>query len=634
MNYRSEIDGLRAVAIIPVILFHAGYEYFAGGFVGVDVFFVVSGYLISNIILLELSQKGFRFRNFYSRRCKRLLPIIFLVTLSSYIAALCTFPPVQLKDFFQSVMAVASFTPNILFFLESGYFDQSSELKPLLHTWSLAIEEQFYILFPLILFFFHNYPKGYILKLFIVLALISLIYSEYFLKVDKHAAFYLSPFRFYELLVGACVALIRVKVSSILANTLASLGLTLILSSIFIFDSTYAFPGFNALLPTFGTGLLILFVQPRSIIHKILSSRLMQLVGLMSFSLYMWHHPIFTFSRIHFYNYNWDYVRLVSILFTVIVSYISWKYFEIPLRKSKISEKSTIIFSLLALTALFCLGAFSIKVLEKNTSQFDIDSLKLSQCETLISIEYECLQSNNNSDKHVLIIGDSHAKTLGQHIPNAINTRFTIISKNGCPPIKGASRFDNGETAKNCNSSKGFDRLISDLEELKPDYILLSARWPMYLNGLKKHGKLKDDHHFVTFGESNVNLLTEVTDERLKSLQEGIQNTIKELSFAKLAILISPYDLADVGYLNINRNARFSQKAVSLYNSRVKEIFEDIKVPVFDAQRLFCDENDCRVGDGFGFFYNDDNHLSNYGVKLFWENYLINKFSVELNEPH
>ena len=167
MKYRAEIDGLRALAVLPVILFHAGFELFGGGFVGVDVFFVISGYLITSIIISEMGRDNFSLINFYERRARRILPALFFVMLVSIPFAWFWLTPGDLKDFGQSLIAVATFSSNILFWIESGYFATASELKPLLHTWSLAVEEQYYILFPLFLMIFWNLPKKYLLLLLI-----------------------------------------------------------------------------------------------------------------------------------------------------------------------------------------------------------------------------------------------------------------------------------------------------------------------------------------------------------------------------------------------------------------------------------------------------------------------------------
>jgi peptidoglycan/LPS O-acetylase OafA/YrhL len=206
MEYRREIDGLRALAVLPVILFHAGFTTFSGGFVGVDVFFVISGYLITTIILTELEQGTFSIVNFYERRARRILPALFVMMLACLPFAWFWLLPEDMKDFSQSLLAVSVFASNILFWRESGYFDSAAELKPLLHTWSLAVEEQYYMLFPLFLMATWRFGRRWILGSLIAVALASLALAQWGSLVKPAATFYLLPTRVWELLIGAFAA--------------------------------------------------------------------------------------------------------------------------------------------------------------------------------------------------------------------------------------------------------------------------------------------------------------------------------------------------------------------------------------------------------------------------------------------
>jgi peptidoglycan/LPS O-acetylase OafA/YrhL len=206
MDYRREIDGLRALAVLPVILFHAGFDSFSGGFVGVDVFFVISGYLITTIILAELEQGKFSIVNFYERRARRILPALFLVMLVCLPFAWLWLLPIDMKDFSRSLIAVSVFVSNILFWRESGYFDTATELKPLLHTWSLAVEEQFYVVFPLLLILLWRLGRRWILVTLGLAFFASLALSEWATYANRSAAFYLLPTRGWELLLGAFAA--------------------------------------------------------------------------------------------------------------------------------------------------------------------------------------------------------------------------------------------------------------------------------------------------------------------------------------------------------------------------------------------------------------------------------------------
>jgi len=264
IKYRREIDGLRALAVLSVILFHAGFEVLAGGFVGVDIFFVISGYLIATIIVTDLEDKKFSLLNFYERRARRILPALFLVMLVSIPFAWLWLIPSDLKDFSKSLIAVPLFVSNILFWRESGYFDAAAEFKPLLHTWSLAVEEQYYLVFPLLLIFLWRFKRGFVLFALIGIFVASLALSDWAVDAKPAAAFYSLFTRGWELLVGVLVALFLLirkdfEPSRKSAEFGSLVGLILIFYSIFTFNKLTPFPGLYALFPTIGASLVILF---------------------------------------------------------------------------------------------------------------------------------------------------------------------------------------------------------------------------------------------------------------------------------------------------------------------------------------------------------------------------------------
>jgi peptidoglycan/LPS O-acetylase OafA/YrhL len=294
MDYRREIDGLRALAIIPVILFHAGFQSFSGGFVGVDVFFVISGYLITRIILAELREGKFSIINFYERRARRILPALFLIMFLCLLFAWLWLPPDNMRGFSKSLIAVSMFASNLLFWKESGYFDTAAGLKPLLHTWSLAIEEQYYVLFPLFLVFTWKLGKNWVLTILTAIFMLSLGTAQWSSSAKPIAAFYLLPTRGWELLVGAFVGFYEFTPSrSKFADIGSWLGLTLILYAILTFDNRTPFPSFYTLIPAVGTALIILFTNDKTAVGKILNHKVFVGIGLISYSLYLWHHPLF-----------------------------------------------------------------------------------------------------------------------------------------------------------------------------------------------------------------------------------------------------------------------------------------------------------------------------------------------------
>jgi peptidoglycan/LPS O-acetylase OafA/YrhL len=340
MVYRREIDGLRALAVLPVILFHAGFETFSGGFVGVDVFFVISGYLITTIILAELEQGKFSIVNFYERRARRILPALFLVMLVCIPFAWMWFFTNQLKDFSQSLVAVSVFASNILFWRESGYFDTAAELKPLIHTWSLAVEEQYYVLFPLFLMLFWRLGKRWILILLGLMLVASLAIAQWAAYAKPDAAFYLLPTRGWELLIGAFAAFYlsqanRKEFGREVGEVGGWLGLALIFYAVFAYSKATPFPSLYALVPTLGTVLVILFATQQTTVGKFVGSKVFVGVGLISYSAYLWHQPLLAFFKFRNFGEIDKFSAIIIVFVTFTLAFLSLRYVESPVRTRK-----------------------------------------------------------------------------------------------------------------------------------------------------------------------------------------------------------------------------------------------------------------------------------------------------------
>jgi peptidoglycan/LPS O-acetylase OafA/YrhL len=436
VRYRPEIDGLRAVAVIPVILFHAGYELFSGGFVGVDVFFVISGYLITTIILTEKEAGQFRLGAFYERRARRILPALFFIIAVSIPFAWLWLMPSEMTDFSRSVATIPIFSSNILFWLESGYFDTASELKPLLHTWSLAVEEQYYILFPLFLMLIWNFGKQKVVLILAAAAVVSLALAEYGSARFPEATFFLLPTRAWELLIGVFAAFYSFFKRDIRGSqTLSMIGLALILYSIFAFDEETPFPSLNALVPTLGAAMVILFASSDTIANRLLRLKPLVAIGLISYSAYLWHQPVLALARhsdLDIEGRSWILVTLV-----IILSYFTWKYVERPFRNRRIVHKSAVVplalsssvfVLIIGLTGHFMHGFPERSTLPytANISNYEFDNKELQrESWTLL----EALAGGNNygvdgnafdhelwfaagEKKKLLLVGNSHAKDL------------------------------------------------------------------------------------------------------------------------------------------------------------------------------------------------------------------------------
>ena len=416
MQYRAEIDGLRALAVLPVILFHAGFEWFSGGFVGVDVFFVISGYLITTIIISEMAEGKFSIVNFYERRARRILPALFFVMAACLPFAWLWLMPNDFRDFGQSLVAVSTFSSNILFWLTSGYFDTASELKPLLHTWSLSVEEQYYILFPIFLMLTWRLGIRWVLILLSIVFFISLGVAQWGAYNNPSATFFLLPTRGWELLVGVFAAFYlkhKKYLNSHLANqALSLLGFGMIVYSIIAFDETTPFPSFYALVPTIGTGLVILCAIPKTWVHKLLSLKFIVGVGLISYSTYLWHQPLLAFAK---YKVLHDIsVPILTVLCSasLLMGWFSWRYVEKPFRnKEKISSNSIFVTSILGMFFFAALG------LAGNSFHNEINKIRYSGSEKLL-LTYSLLEEAKN---------ESPVNTLDNRYDNN-DCRFSVLN--------------------------------------------------------------------------------------------------------------------------------------------------------------------------------------------------------------
>ncbi len=428
MKYRPEVDGLRAIAVLAVIFFHAGSKSFSGGFLGVDVFFVISGYLITSILVAELDQDKFSLVKFYERRARRILPALFFVILCCLPFAWTLLLPSGLDGFSQSLISVSIFASNVLFWSESGYFDVATHYKPLLHTWSLAVEEQYYIIFPVFLLLCWRFGKTALFRLLLVLLVVCTAIAYWGVLNKPNAAFYLLPFRAWELLIGACVGFYlyqnanHFKLRSFLAHQVLSLvGLLMILCALLLHQHTITYLSLYGLLPTLGTALIILFASKDTITSKLLSIKPMVGIGLISYSAYLWHQPIFSFAR-HASSgeppTHW--IWGLSILIFPL-SWLSWRYIERPFRdRSSLDQRA--IFRLAAIASGVAISLGGIGVLSNGfLSRYDANDQYLAALDSNTAGKYvrkrfdsrlmHSFDMTSNKTK-VLLIGDSYGKDL------------------------------------------------------------------------------------------------------------------------------------------------------------------------------------------------------------------------------
>jgi peptidoglycan/LPS O-acetylase OafA/YrhL len=494
--YRPDIDGLRALAILPVLLFHLNFPFVEGGFVGVDIFFVISGYLITRILCDDLEGGSYSIGRFYERRARRILPALFVVLAVSCVVGFIVLVPHDLVALGQSVVATLLFVSNILFLNQVGYFADPAETKPLLHTWSLAVEEQFYIVFPLLLAGLRRFGRRITVWACFAICLVSFAAGVWLVQKNQAAAFYLAPTRFWELLIGSLLALgmFPLPGSDRVRQSLGCLGLGLIAFSILTYSEGTLFPGVAALAPSIGAGLIIYSGQNGATwVSRLLSLRPLVFIGLISYSLYLWHWPIQAFYR---YEVSDQFSRLEKVGLLVLCfacAIPSWRYVEQPFRRSKgwARGRHALTTAVVAASLLFAVaGALVIgkgaawrypaqaSAILAGMGDYDVtrgyregSCFLTSKSDDLELFRKDICLERDAARKNYLLIGDSHAAALWSGLSSAFpDINFQQATASGCRPLM------DGQGAERCI---GLMRYIFEqqLPRTGSDAIVLAARW-------------------------------------------------------------------------------------------------------------------------------------------------------------
>ena len=542
LPYRPEIDGLRSIAVLSIIFYHAqiiifGDEFLKGGFVGVDIFFVVSGYLISRILLSELFDEGkINLLHFYERRVRRIVPVLLATFIVSFPFAYNYLLPSQFIEYAQSILSATFFSSNIFFYLtNTQYGAQDSLLQPFLHTWSLGVEEQFYIFFPILVLLGYRFFKHHLITIITILILLSLLYAEWMSSQNQQFNFFIIFTRFWELGIGSLLAFYELKYgrvkNNLLNHTLPLLGLSLIAYSIVFFGQQTPHPSLVTLLPTLGTALIILYAGNKvDVVSKFLSLKVIVGIGLISYSLYLWHYILFAFARITDTDGLENYEKYYLILATLILSIISYFLVEKPFRNNQfVSTKKFIITIMIA---LFCITTTNLMVVASDGLKnrlptiFDIDTktsiddelshiidndfLYRSQIiKDIKPIKFtdngECIilsktfnnafieKFNSCKKKYIkatIVIGDSHARNLFNIFRGTNKNKFLVsVAQGSCRP-------------HGCNQKHNQYRFLLDnfLQYLGKDDLIIYHQSGSYLlqdvNGAVDSQKTFDDNYF------------------------------------------------------------------------------------------------------------------------------------------
>ena len=357
--YRAFIDGLRAIAVLAVLFYHADIGC-KGGYVGVDVFFVISGYLITGLILKDIGAGQFRIAKFWERRVLRIFPALAVVVIACLVVGWFLLLPIEFNNMGKSVVAQVLLISNIFFWRSSGYFTNGAESQLLLHTWSLAVEEQFYLFFPCLIALINRFSRNYLIPIILALCGMSFLLSINWSYTHADANFYLLPTRAWELGIGALLAIIpaRLSLKRWLAEMLSWGGLTMVLCAVFLFDSGTRFPGVAAILPCVGTFAVIWAnINSPTSVGRLLAMRPMVFVGLISYSLYLWHWPILVFSKYWSFSTIPAGSRILLLIVSMALAVISWKYVETPFRKRNVFKSRPAIFAFAGITTVVILLA-------------------------------------------------------------------------------------------------------------------------------------------------------------------------------------------------------------------------------------------------------------------------------------
>jgi len=635
LAYRRDIDGLRAVAVIAVVLFHFGVPGFTGGFVGVDVFFVISGYLITSIIWNQRQAGRFSFVEFWARRARRILPALFAMIIAVLTVGWFLLAPKDYEELGRSVRYQVTFVSNILFMRQDGYFDVASDLKPLLHTWSLAVEEQFYILFPLLLTLLSSRLKHWRLTLFGVL-LLSFGLSVWAVQYYPEKAFFLLPMRAWELLAGAMLAVAprhSWRLKPMAAQWLSLLGMALILLAVFGYDKRTPFPGVAALLPVLGVVALILANGHReTLIGQFLSSRVMVGLGLISYSWYLWHWPVFVFSS--YASVEEPGVPDIAglILLTLVLGYLSWKFVETPFRERRLlaGRRQVLLAGFCGILVLGLAGQ-ALRWTDGLPSRLSEQALQYARGHDWRPELMACLTDDKAPDDKLfchygvenlpaqaMVWGDSHATAFIPVLEDgaqAHGVSVILASSAGCIPVEGL------ETDAACMH---FNRRIEQrLSAQRISDVVLVARWSLYLYGDAKgdldHALRKPDGKYDrAIAEQR---LAEGLRAQLAQLREAGHRVwlVKE---APLQPFSPPYRLTRLAMLGhpvdgVGLTIGEHDKRQAFISRLFARLAQDPMVRVVDPAPRLCDENGlCRAElDGYS-LYKDDNHLSEVGARF------------------
>lgn len=621
--YRREIDGLRALALLPVMTFHANPNWLSGGFVGVDVFFVISGYLITALIVRDLERGNFSFANFYERRVRRIAPALLVVLSTTTGFAAWWLLPEDFQAYCKSLVATLLFMSNVLFWRESGYFDTAAELKPLLHTWSLSIEEQFYLFFPMLLILAWKMGRRCLSAILLAFVVLGLVMAERRAVVNPLYTYYLLPTRGWELLIGSLTALWTTGSNSRLAwphprmkDAVGALGLAMIAFAAVSYSKKTPFPGMYALVPTIGAALVIAFATAETWPGRLLSTKLLVGVGLISYSAYLWHFPLYALAR---------YTSLTGVkppwlgalgLLALLLAWLSWRCIEKPFRRPRFMSRN-LVFATSALWAgvLLLVGFIGVhspqfasreRVIQlphayHAEASFAFGPLKGVDGAACISSETAslCQVTAESAHQRIFLIGDSHSADLNlpwRRFLAETSSAGWQLSLYSCAFASESEPV--AHRAAECGKAR--DLVERKAHETKFDVIVVATNL---------YGHFGQFQEFESSFQSYENFLMTLAASGARVIVLAPRPVLNALPI-RAAILDR---VAEVAVVRPPTSALIDQRLRALEASGLIEIFDQAGVLV----SLGCGEASCFNGHTLQMrpIYRDTNHLTDYGAE-------------------
>jgi peptidoglycan/LPS O-acetylase OafA/YrhL len=655
MQYRAEIDGLRAVAVLPVILFHAGFGLFSGGFVGVDVFFVISGYLITTIIVTDIARGRFSLLRFYERRVRRILPTLFLVMALCVPFAWMWMIPADYAEFSKSMATVALFASNIHFMDQAGYFARDSEFQPLLHTWSLAIEEQYYLFFPLMVMALWRFGSRKLAYGVLALVVVSFAIGELGSRFKPDKNFFFSLSRFWELGVGSLCALVLLRFRRLDNNWLGALGLALIVASILLYDQRVPFPSVYTLAPVLGTAMIILFAGAGTWTARLLSQPALVGIGLISYSAYLWHQPLFAFARMRSFTEPGVAMMTALAALSLGLAYLSWRFVEQPFRRSSgpfLPDRRVLFGASGAVALVFVAFGFLGNAQGGFPDRMDERLQAISQSRGDTNPKPSCLFERGQAfDAHpytacladpvgapveAVLLGDSHSHAIAYETQKRLleeGVNSYAVAMSACVPLEGfrrSGKYDDGQCSLFVESVLDFMR-AEGIGKL-----VLTARFPFYQSGERfdngEGGFERTTPIHVDLKSRDTAVRAAEDEARRSDVLNAFVSRIKDLAEEFDVVLV--YPIPEAGWDVPRQAARLAMFNASFedlttpyaaYAIRNREI-----IPAFDAiasdrltrvrpAEVLCETSaggrcsNTRAGE---ILYIDDDHLSNAGARL------------------